>query len=254
MAHALPTLVAQSSEITTNRHLDLRVTASPRFVASDLLHLQEIQFDRGRAAEDRHHHLQRVLVEVHLVDDAVEAGERTLVDPHVIALLERVLRLRLLRRGLHLLENVVHFLFAERRRLGAGADEPGDLRRVLDDVPRVVGHRHLDEDVTGEEPARALHFAAAALLHDVLGRNEDVADLLLQPVRLHALLQRLLHLVLEPRVGVDDVPVLLLGGDVAHATPDTRKIHRTIRSSARSSPQRYTPKNIAVSTTTSVVA
>src|SRR2546426_8013907 len=41
----------------------------------DLLHLQEIQFDRRRTAEDRHHDLQRVLVEIDLVDHAVEAGE-----------------------------------------------------------------------------------------------------------------------------------------------------------------------------------
>src|SRR5262245_15482599 len=49
---------------------------------SNLLDLQEIQFDRSRPSEDRHHHLQGVLVEVHLVDDAVETGERAFVDPH----------------------------------------------------------------------------------------------------------------------------------------------------------------------------
>src|SRR4030095_16254755 len=69
---------------------------------SNLFHLQEIQFHRRRASEDRHHHLQRVLVEVHLVDHAVETGERAFVDPHVVALVEAVLRLGLLRRGLHL--------------------------------------------------------------------------------------------------------------------------------------------------------
>src|SRR5688500_3606281 len=62
----------------------------------DLFYLQEIEFDRRRAAEDRDHHLQRVLIEVHFVHDAVEAGERALVDAHVVALVERVLRLRLL--------------------------------------------------------------------------------------------------------------------------------------------------------------
>src|SRR5215831_1126399 len=43
------------------------------FVVSwlDFLHLQEIQFDRRRSSEDRHHHLQGALVEIHVVDDAV---------------------------------------------------------------------------------------------------------------------------------------------------------------------------------------
>src|SRR3954452_16045425 len=68
----------------------------------NLFDLQEIQFHGRRAAEDRHHHLQRVLVEIHFVDHAVEAGERSFVDPHLLALLEHVLRLRLLRRGFYL--------------------------------------------------------------------------------------------------------------------------------------------------------
>ena len=187
------------------------------------LHLQEIQFDRRRAAEDRHHHLQRVLVEVHLVDHAVEAGERPFVDPHLLALLEHVLRLRLLGRRPHLLENLLDFVFAERRRLRARADEPGDLRRVLHDVPRVVGHVHLDQDVAGEKPLRRHDLLAAAHLDDVLGRDQDLADVVLQPVRLHALAERLGDLLLEPRVRVDDVPVLRR--DVRHdVAPNCRKI------------------------------
>src|SRR5262245_35249988 len=42
----------------------------------DLLDLQKIQLHGRRPAEDRHHHLQRVLVEIHVVDHAMEAGER----------------------------------------------------------------------------------------------------------------------------------------------------------------------------------
>jgi hypothetical protein len=216
-------------------------------------HLQEIQFDRGRAAEDRDHHLQRVAIEVHLVHHAVEAGERPLVDAHLVALVERVLRLGLLRRRLHLVEDVIHLFLAERRRLGTRPDESRDLRRVLHHMPRVVGHVHLDEDVAREEPPRALDLAAAALLDDVLGRDQHLADLALQPVRLDALLERLLHLVLEPRVGVDDVPVL--GGDVAaHLAPKKQKIPRIALSIARSSPHRYNPKNADVRITTTVVA
>src|SRR5947209_19358169 len=44
------------------------------------LDLFEIELDRGRAAEDRDRDLDPVLVEVELLDDAVEAGERTVED------------------------------------------------------------------------------------------------------------------------------------------------------------------------------
>src|SRR4029450_6992265 len=47
----------------------------PRTRDSEFFHLQKVQFDRRGAAEDRHHHLERVAVEVDLVDHAVEAGE-----------------------------------------------------------------------------------------------------------------------------------------------------------------------------------
>src|SRR4029453_9451448 len=75
-----------------------------------LLDLQEVQLDRSRSSEDGDHHFERVLVEIHVVDHAVEAGERTLVDPHLLALLEHVLRLRLLGRRPHLLQNLLDFV------------------------------------------------------------------------------------------------------------------------------------------------
>src|SRR5206468_12363386 len=78
------------------------------------------------------------------------------------------------------------------------------------------------------------------------------ADLRLQPVRLHALRERFGHLFLEPRVGVDDVPVLR--SDLGHHAPNRVKIQFTMRSNIRSSPHRYTPKNAEVRMTTTVVA
>jgi hypothetical protein len=90
------------------------------------------------------------------------------LNPHLIAAAERILRLRLLGGDRHLMQDLVDFFARERRRFAARADEPGDLRRVLHHMPRVVGHVHLDEDVAREEPARALHFAPAALLDNVL--------------------------------------------------------------------------------------
>src|SRR6185436_2655899 len=85
--------------------------------ALELLDLQEIQFDRRRAAENRDHHLERALLGVHFVDEAVEVRERPLVDAHLVALFEAVLRLRLLRRDRHLLEDLFDLLTGERRRL-----------------------------------------------------------------------------------------------------------------------------------------
>ena len=70
----------------------------------------------------------------------------------------------------------------------------------------MVGHRHLDQDVAGEEPARALHLAPAALLDDVLGRNEDLADLVLQAIGGDALLQRVQAYGLQNEIGEVLIP------------------------------------------------
>src|SRR5436309_1156058 len=131
----------------------LAIDSNLRAARLELLHLREIQLDRRLPAEDRHHHLERVAVEVDVVHHAGEVVERTVGDAHRLRLLEHVLRLRLLLRRHHLLEDVVDLGLGERGRLLAGADEAGDLRRVLHHVPRRVRHLHLDQDVAGEELA-----------------------------------------------------------------------------------------------------
>ena len=98
----------------------------------------------------------------------------------------------------------------------ARADEPGHLRRRLDEVPGVVGHLHLDEHVAREELLRRDPLLPLANLDDLLGRNHDLADRLFLAEDLGPLADRLRHLVLEPRVRVHDVPV----SGHAHLTPE----------------------------------
>ncbi len=103
------------------------------------------------------------------------------------------------------------------------ADEAGDLGGVLDEVPDLLAHLHLDEDVAGEAGllARAA-LTAGALLGHRLGRDEDLAEAVLHVVLLDALEERLFDLVLVSRVGLDDVP--LLGHDVLRCLPYTRLV------------------------------
>ena len=109
----------------------------------------------------------------------------------------------------HLGQDVVHFLLGERRGLLAGADEAGDLGRALDQVPGLVGHPHLDQDVAGEELALGLALLAGLVLDHGLHRDADLADRLAHAEGVGALAQRLLDPLLEAGVGVDDVPAAL---------------------------------------------
>jgi cytochrome c5 len=90
--------------------------------------------------------------------------------------------------------------------IGGGAREPGDRRRAAHDVPRGIGHHHLDEDVSGKQLPGHRAPLAVLDLDLVLGGDDHLEDLGAQVHRLDALLERCLHLVLIPGVGLHDVP------------------------------------------------
>src|SRR5580704_10121297 len=110
-----------------------------------LLHLTEIQLDRRRAAEDRDLHPQLLLVGFDLFDRPREVRERPVDDANLVARLERDARLRL---DSTLDDALSQILDLRRRHLlrPLVTDEAGDLGRVLDEVPHVFAHLHLDED------------------------------------------------------------------------------------------------------------
>src|SRR5438067_9672949 len=174
-----------------------------------LFDLHEVQLDRRGAAEDADEHAHAALVGIHFLDGAVEVRERSVHDPHVVTLFELHLGLGLERAFGELGGEPGDLVLAHRRRLGGVADEAGDLGRVLHQVPGAVVELHLHQDVPGKELAPGAALLALHHLHHVLHRDEDVAEELLQLVLLDLLLERLLRLVLEARIGVDHVPLLV---------------------------------------------
>src|SRR3954465_6090485 len=99
-----------------------------------LLDLSKLQFDRGRAAEDRNRDLDARAAFVDLLDGAVERRERTVRHADLLAHLERDRRLRPVDALLHLMQNAIGFGIRDRHRLLVGAEEARDLRGVLDQM------------------------------------------------------------------------------------------------------------------------
>src|SRR4029434_1113193 len=151
---------------------------------------------------------------------------------------------------LHLTEDVVDLVVRQRNRLRARADEPGHLGRRAHEVPRVVRQLHLDQHIAREELLLGLALLLVAELDYLLGRYEHARDPLGHPEDLGARLDRLLHLVLESRIRVDDEPLLVRGRRrrvIAH-----RKILSTIRASTTSTaPRQSDTTPVTVITTTS---
>ena len=148
--------------------------------------------------------------------------------------------------GNRLAEDLFHLFRGEGNGPGPRPDEPRHLRGAADEVPRFICQLHLDQDISGIELLGADPLLALADLHDLLHGHHDPGDVILQAEDLGALLDRRRDLVLEPRVGVHDEP-LLGAGLVGHF-----RITPTIRASPRSATQRKTAITPVTTSTTAV--
>src|SRR5262245_12663900 len=221
-----------------------------RWAPSHPLDLVVLEFDRRRAAEDRHHHFHAPALGVDVLDHALEVHERTVDDAYLVAPLEDGLGLGLLRAGLHLPHDLVHLVAGERDRARPRAHEPGDLGGRAHQLPRVVGQLHLHQHVAGEELLLGLALLLVADLDHLLGRHQHAPDLLLEVEDLRARLDRLRDLVLEPGIRVDDEP--LLGDRRRRRLTAHFKILSTMRASAMSTPPRNRASTTVTTTTTAV--
>src|SRR4029453_18925846 len=208
-----------------------------------------LELHRRHAPEDRHHHLELAPLGGEVVDGSLEVHERALDHPHLVALLEGRLQLRLLGALLHLAQDPLHLLGRKRHRLFSGADEPPHLRRGAHEVPGIVGQIHLHQEVAREELLLDLDLLALPDLPHFLGRHHHPADHLGEPEDLGPGLDGLRHLVLEPRIGVDDKPLLRLGrgSGISH-----RRMVSTIRESPTSTAPRKKARAKTTATTTTV--
>src|ERR1700730_14084104 len=150
--------------------------AHRRQSALDLFHLRILQIDRGRAPENRHCNFDPRLLFVDLLDEAVERGERSVAYANLFADLEGHRRLWPLDPFLDLAHDAHRLGIADRGRPTAAAEKPGDLGGVLDEVPSLVAHIHLDQHIAWEEFALRADFGAALDLDDLFGRDEDLLE------------------------------------------------------------------------------
>ena len=106
-----------------------------------------------------------------------EIGERAVDDAHVVVLLESHLRARAFGGGRLAVENLIHFVGAERDRLSSAAHKSRHSRGGFYGVPELVVHFHFDEHVAGINQALAGDLFAAAQLDNFFGRDQDLPDL-----------------------------------------------------------------------------
>ena len=94
----------------------------------------------------------------------------------------------------------------DRHRLLVGAEKAGDLRRILDQMVDIVGEVAAHQHIARKELALRIDLAAAAHLDDLLGRHEDFFEFVGEAALRRLLADGFGDLLLEIRIGVDDVP------------------------------------------------
>ena len=111
-----------------------------------------------------------------------ETAERAVYYSYAVAFLICMLGLR--RRNspfLGLFEDCLNFIFGERRRIRTASHKSGHLRRFLDDMPGVVVHLHLNENIAGEEFSLRLAFFPGLDGQNLFGGDKYLANFILQP-------------------------------------------------------------------------
>src|ERR1700694_5799656 len=154
----------------------------PRHGTSSLFDLREVQFHRRGPTQNTHRATQLSFFVVDVFHVAVKVGERAFFDPRCLAHFEKHFRPRLFDAFLHLLQDAVHFLLRNGRRLVCRpAHEAGHLRRALHEVPGVVGHFHLDQHVPRKKLALGNRLRAFFHFHYFFDRNQDLAEPIRHP-------------------------------------------------------------------------
>src|SRR5690606_1484471 len=154
-----------------------RPARPPALVA---LQLRVVEFDRGRPPEEADLDLHLPLVGVDLLDRPAEVGERPFGDLDDLTDAEGDLlpQRGLLDLGLQA-EDLVDLLIAQGLRLAPRADELDDALEAVDDVLRPLVEQHLHQHVPRVEAASDGHSLPVADLDDLLGRDDNLLDLLL---------------------------------------------------------------------------
>src|SRR5262245_32232064 len=150
------------------------------FAMSEPFDLVVLEFHGSQPPEDRHHDLQLAALGVEIVDRSLEVHEGPLDHPHLVTLLEGRLELRLLRALFHLAEDALDLRERQVDGFRPGTDEAGHLGRRANEMPRLVRHLHLHEQVPWEEFLLRLDLLAFPNLSDLLVRHDDTADRVLQ--------------------------------------------------------------------------
>ena len=169
-------------------------------------HLGVIQLDRGFAAKDGNRNLELLRVVIDAFDHTVEVLERTVVDLDLIADLKGDQGAWGLNTLFDAAQDALNFGVTHRHRAALRTKEPGDPVDRGNQVIATVGHFHVDQNVAGHETTLGGNLLAATDLDHLFGGDQDLIDLVLQPLFSNRGANLLCDFLFEVRKNADRIP------------------------------------------------
>ena len=102
--------------------------------------------------------------------------------------------------------HLLDFAFRDRNWPDLVANEAGNLRRFLDDMPRFIVKHHLDEDVPREKAPLCRALLALDELNDILFRNNHLTEKPFLTEAPDSFFQSKLRLVLKAGISMNNIP------------------------------------------------
>src|SRR5262249_6528845 len=179
----------------------------------DLFYLPVFEFDRNRTAKNGQLDPDHTLGLEHFLHFAFHAGERAVLDLDAIAPFELRFRMGHARDVLALpAEHPFHFAIGHRRwgLVQTSTDEVTHAGRFAKQVQYAFVVLHLDHQVSRIQLPFAHHALAAAHFRDTLDRDNDLAELAVEPFDLDASFDRFLDRLLTSALDLYDIPSLVV--------------------------------------------
>lgn len=175
-----------------------------------LLHssnLQEVQLHRSLSAEHRYENSDLASLIVHFGNLAFELLERTVDDADQVSDRKVGSMLDLIR--IHSAEELVNLGLVERSRDISRSYETGNSRGISNDIPRVISHDHVHEDISRIDPLLFFDSLPCLDLDLLLARNDDIENLVFHAQRFDSLLEVSENGILISGICMDRVPISL---------------------------------------------
>ena len=102
---------------------------------------------------------------------------------------------------------IIYFFFFKRNRIYSRADETGNSGSIAHNIPRIIRHNHIHQDITGINLFFYFHSLAGFYFYFLFNRNNDIKNFIVHPERINTLTQIAKNHIFISSISMNSVPI-----------------------------------------------